>query len=79
MLGAQVFTLRRSVKEVDATDSPNYFVAALRHPKKLTRRVAGAGRTAAAGVDGGKSTGPRTVEVLQRSRRAGWKHGYYSG
>jgi hypothetical protein len=66
----------------DCADSPNYFVAALRsnnHPKKLTRRVAGAGRTAAAGVDGGKSTGPRTVEVLQRSRRAGWKHGYYSG
>jgi hypothetical protein len=27
---------------------------------------------------GGKSTGPRTPEGLERSRRANWKHGYYS-
>jgi hypothetical protein len=26
----------------------------------------------------GKSTGPRTPEGLERSRRANWKHGYYS-
>ena len=25
-----------------------------------------------------KSTGPRTLEGLERSRRANWKHGYYS-
>src|SRR5262249_54051171 len=25
-----------------------------------------------------KSTGPRTPEGLERSRRANWKHGYYS-
>lgn len=29
-------------------------------------------------LHGGKSTGPRTVEGIQRSRRARWKHGYYS-
>jgi hypothetical protein len=27
---------------------------------------------------GGKSTGPRTPEGLERSKRARWKHGYYS-
>ncbi len=27
---------------------------------------------------GGKSTGPRTPEGLERSRRANWKHGRYS-
>ena len=27
-------------------------------------------------VHGGKSTGPRTPEGLERSRRANWKHGY---
>jgi hypothetical protein len=29
-------------------------------------------------VHGGKSTGPRTPEGLEHSRRANWKHGYYS-
>ena len=29
-------------------------------------------------VHGGMSTGPRTPEGLERSRRANWKHGYYS-
>jgi hypothetical protein len=29
-------------------------------------------------VHGGKSTGPRTPEGLERSKRANWKHGYYS-
>jgi hypothetical protein len=29
-------------------------------------------------LHGGKSTGPRTREGLERSRRANWKHGYYS-
>src|SRR5215468_5377127 len=29
-------------------------------------------------VHAGKSTGPRTPEGLERSRRANWKHGYYS-
>jgi hypothetical protein len=29
-------------------------------------------------VHGGKSTGTRTPEGLERSRRANWKHGYYS-
>ena len=29
-------------------------------------------------VHGGKSTGPRTPEGLARSRRANWKHGYFS-
>jgi hypothetical protein len=28
-------------------------------------------------LHGGKSTGPRTPEGLERSRRANWKHGYY--
>jgi hypothetical protein len=27
---------------------------------------------------GGASTGPRTAEGLARSRRARWKHGFYS-
>ncbi len=27
---------------------------------------------------GGKSTGPRTVEGLERSRKGNWRHGYYS-
>jgi len=29
-------------------------------------------------VHGGASTGPRTPEGLERSRRARWKHGRYS-
>lgn len=29
-------------------------------------------------MHGGLSTGPRTPEGLERSRRARWKHGYYS-
>jgi len=29
-------------------------------------------------MHGGKSTGPRTPEGLERSRKANWKHGYYS-
>src|SRR5262249_13524799 len=29
-------------------------------------------------VHGGKSTGPRTPEGLERSKRERWKHGYYS-
>lgn len=29
-------------------------------------------------LHGGKSTGPRTPEGLARSRRANWKHGWYS-
>jgi hypothetical protein len=29
-------------------------------------------------IHGGKSTGPLTPEGLERSRRANWKHGYYS-
>ena len=28
-------------------------------------------------LHGGKSTGPRTPEGLERSRRANWKHGHY--
>ena len=29
-------------------------------------------------MHGGKSTGPRTPEGLERSRKARWRHGYYS-
>ncbi len=29
-------------------------------------------------LHGGRSTGPRTPEGLERSRKANWKHGYYS-
>ena len=29
-------------------------------------------------MHGGKSTGPRTQEGLEGSRKANWKHGYYS-
>lgn len=29
-------------------------------------------------IHGGKSTGPRTTEGLARSKKANWKHGYYS-
>jgi hypothetical protein len=29
-------------------------------------------------MHGGKSTGPKTFEGLERSRRANWKHGLYS-
>jgi len=28
-------------------------------------------------LHGGKSTGPRTAEGLERCRRANWKHGFY--
>ena len=29
-------------------------------------------------IHGGRSTGPRTAEGLARSRKANWKHGFYS-
>jgi len=29
-------------------------------------------------LHGGKSTGPRTPEGLEHSRKANWKHGFYS-
>ncbi len=29
-------------------------------------------------MHGGKSTGPRTPEGLARSKKANWKHGFYS-
>ena len=29
-------------------------------------------------MHGGASTGPRTPEGLERSRRSNWKHGHYS-
>ena len=29
-------------------------------------------------LHGGKSTGPRTAEGLERCRTANWKHGFYS-
>ena len=29
-------------------------------------------------MHGGKSTGPRTLQGLERSRKANWKHGYHS-
>ncbi|WP_394893820.1 hypothetical protein ACG873_21575 [Mesorhizobium sp. AaZ16] len=29
-------------------------------------------------MHGGKSTGPRTAEGLERSRKANWRHGYYA-
>ena len=29
-------------------------------------------------LHGGKSTGPKTQEGLERSRKANWKHGFYS-
>jgi hypothetical protein len=29
-------------------------------------------------MHGGPSTGPRTPGGLERSRKAGWKHGHYS-
>src|SRR6476660_9493988 len=29
-------------------------------------------------LHGGKSTGPRTPEGIERSRRANWKHGHFS-
>jgi hypothetical protein len=29
-------------------------------------------------IHGGKSTGPKTQEGLERSKRANWKHGNYS-
>ena len=29
-------------------------------------------------IHGGRSTGPRTPEGLERSRKANWKHGFYS-
>ena len=35
-------------------------------------------QTAGAGCTGGKSTGPRTPEGLERSRKANFKHGLYS-
>src|SRR6266702_4402112 len=35
-------------------------------------------RTGGCKLHGGKSTGPRTPEGLERSRRANWKHGHFS-
>ena len=35
-------------------------------------------QAAAGRMHGGRSTGPRTPEGLERSRRANSKHGYYS-
>ncbi len=35
-------------------------------------------RAALTGLHGGKSTGPRTPERLERSRRANWKHSHHS-
>ena len=35
-------------------------------------------RTGVAACIGGPSTGPRTAEGLERSRKSGWKHGHYS-
>jgi len=29
-------------------------------------------------LHGGKSTGPRTPEGLEKSKKANWKHGFYS-
>ena len=29
-------------------------------------------------MHGGKSTGPRSKEGLERSKKANWKHGFYS-
>ena len=29
-------------------------------------------------LNGGKSTGPRTAEGLERAKRAAWRHGFYS-
>jgi hypothetical protein len=45
--------------------------------RRLLRR-AGAMKNGRCRMHGGKSTGPRTPEGLARSRRANWKHGYYS-
>jgi hypothetical protein len=50
-------------------------VPALAARCERNRRLARHGRCK---VHGGKSTGPRTPEGLERSRRANWKHGYYS-
>src|SRR5215471_3554978 len=35
-------------------------------------------RTGCCKLHGGKSTGPRTPQGLERSRRANWKHGHFS-
>lgn len=48
----------------------------------LTRKGTGCKSPAMANgrcrMHGGKSTGPKTQEGLERSRKARWKHGYYS-
>ena len=53
-------------------------------PRCRARRRDGGGCRAAAmpngrcRMHGGKSTGPRTAEGLERSRKARWRHGHYS-
>ena len=47
-------------------------------PRCGARRRDGGTCRGAAMMHGGKSTGPRTPEGLERSRRSNWKHGYYS-
>ena len=46
--------------------------------KGLTALPGGSNGERRCRVHGGKSTGPRTPEGLERSRRARWKHGRYS-
>jgi len=60
---------------------PGDFLKALRCGARTRRHTACRGPAMANGrcrMHGGKSTGPRTVAGLERSRRARWRHGVYS-
>jgi hypothetical protein len=60
---------------------PGDFMKAARCGAKTRRGTACQGPAMTNGrcrMHGGQSTGPRTPEGLERSRRARWKHGCYS-
>ena len=46
--------------------------------KRTGKPCQGAAANGRCKLHGGKSTGPRTPEGLERSRRANWKHGHFS-
>lgn len=46
--------------------------------RQLTACLAPAMKNGRCRMHGGLSTGPRTPDGLERSRRARWKHGFYS-
>ena len=72
--GDQVGAAHRAINPSDALRCGARTRSADRHPCRA-HPVKGKRRCR---MHGGLSTGPRTPEGLERSRRANWKHGRYS-